>query len=73
MASKTTRPLVTIVDLATGETITREMNDEEMAQLKIDQDTALAEAAELARLAEAKAALLEKLGITEDDAKLLLS
>ena len=57
----------------TGEIIEREINAEELAAWEIAKAKAQAEAeAEAAKAAE-KAALLEKLGITEDEAKLLLS
>lgn len=57
----------------TGEVIEREMNAEELAQSIKDQaETLAAKEAEATKAAE-KAALLAKLGITEDEAKLLLS
>jgi hypothetical protein len=67
-----TRPIVRIHDLATDEIIDREMNDAEFAQYEADQ-AAYAEriAAEAAKSAE-KEALLTRLGITDDEAKLLL-
>jgi hypothetical protein len=67
------RPMVRIHDLATNEVIDREMNDQEFAQYEADQ-AAQAElaAAEAAKAAE-KAALLTRLGITAEEAKLLLS
>ena len=67
------RPIVEIVSAETGESIRREMNDEEYAQAL--KDKAEAEARQQAAVeAEAKKqALLEKLGITEEEAKLLLS
>lgn len=67
------KPLITINNLETGEVIEREMNAKELAQYEADQ-IAYNErlAAESAKAAE-KAALLSKLGITEDEAKLLLS
>lgn len=61
------------VNLATGEEIERAMNAEELAQLAIDQQAAEARTSAEAQKAAAKAALLEKLGISEDEAKLLLS
>ena len=67
------RPIKRIYDCATGETIDREMNDDEFAQYQIDQATFLAQKAEAEAKAQAKADLLTKLGITEDEAKLLLS
>jgi hypothetical protein len=53
--------------------IDREMNDEEYAQWEIDQATVTAEAKAKAKLLADKAALLDRLGITQDEAKLLLS
>ncbi len=53
--------------------IDREMNDEEYAQWEIDQATVTAEAEAKAKLLADKAALLDRLGITQDEAKILLS
>jgi thioesterase domain-containing protein len=65
--------MIKIHNTETGEVIEREMNAEELAQVKAD-ELALAAKIELAAQAEAdKAALLAKLGITADEAKLLLS
>lgn len=65
--------MVRIHDIATDETIDREMTDAEFAQFQAEQakDQARIEA-EATRAAE-KAALLAQLGITDDQAKLLLS
>jgi hypothetical protein len=57
----------------TGEIIEREMNTEELAQRETQRAKAEAQAAAEAQKAADKAALLAKLGITEDEAKLLLS
>jgi acyl-CoA reductase-like NAD-dependent aldehyde dehydrogenase len=61
-----------IVDCSTGETIERELNAEELAQQAIDQ--AVANAEEEARQAKAaqRQALLNRLGITEEEARILL-
>lgn len=68
-----TKPIILIHDVETNEIIEREMNAKELAQYEADQASALARIeAEAAKVAE-KAALLAKLGITEDEAKLLLS
>ena len=68
-----TIPIIRIHDLATNKIIDREMNAEELAQYEADQAAeAVRQATEAAKAAE-KAALLAKLGITEDEAKLLLS
>ena len=66
-----------IYNIETGETIYRECTREEV--LQIEANIAAAEAdrvaaeAEAAVKAEAKQALLDRLGITADEAKLLLS
>lgn len=66
-------PTIKIHNVETDEIIEREMNAEELAQWEIDQAKTNAEIAKRAEAAAAKAALLEKLGITEEEAKLLLS
>lgn len=69
--------LVKELDAATGLEIEREMSAEELEQWQTDkkevEDKLLAEQTEAARKAADKAALLTKLGITDDEAKLLLS
>ena len=70
--AKTTRPMVRIHDLVTNEVIDREMNDAEFAQSQIDKENSLIAEAEAEAKATAKAELLEQLGITEEQAKLLL-
>jgi len=62
-----------IVNVQTGEEITRELNKDELAQQAIDQSVNASQQAEADVAAAAKAALLTKLGITEEEAKLLLS
>jgi hypothetical protein len=62
-----------IHDLATGEEIEREMNVEELAQWEANQAIENAELDAQAQKAAEKTALLAKLGITADEAKLLLS
>lgn len=63
---------VQIINCETGEEIIREMNADELKQYQIDQTASVARKAELEAEADAKAALLAKLGITADEAKLLL-
>lgn len=67
------KPTVKIIDLETGQEIEREMNAEELKQLDKDKAEVAAKAAEAEAKAAQKAALLEKLGINEDEARLLLS
>lgn len=67
------KPMVRIHNVETDEIIEREMTDEEFAELETRRAEILTkEANELAK-ATAKADLLEKLGISEEEAKLLLS
>ena len=68
-----TRPMVRIHDLETDTVVDREMNDAEFAQYEADQAAAEAQAAEAATKAAEKEALLARLGISADEAKLLLS
>jgi hypothetical protein len=67
------RPMVRIHDLSTDEVIDREMNDAEFAQYEANQAAQATAQAEAEAKATAKAALLAQLGITEEQAKLLLS
>jgi hypothetical protein len=68
-----TKPTVIIHNVETGEVIEREMNAQELAQWNADQASEAAQAQAEAAKAHEKSALLAKLGITEDEAKLLLS
>lgn len=68
-----TNPIIKIVNAETGEEIEREMNAAEFKQYEKDQAETQAKAAAEAQALANKAALLTKLGITEDEAKLLLS
>ena len=70
--AKSTRPMVRIHDLATNEIIDRQMNDAEFAQYEADKAAGLAKQAEAEAKAAEKQALLDRLGITADEAKLLL-
>jgi hypothetical protein len=62
-----------IYNAETGEVVEREMNAEELAQWQADQAASAAEAAAKAEAAAQRQALLDKLGISADEAKLLLS
>jgi hypothetical protein len=63
---------ITIHNVETGEIITRSLNAEELAQREIDQANAAAEASAAAQKAADRAALLAQLGITDEQAKLLI-
>jgi hypothetical protein len=67
------KPTIKITNITTGEEIEREMNAEELVQYKTDQNAVIAQRQAEALKASDKAALLAKLGITDDEAKLLLS
>jgi hypothetical protein len=71
-SKSTPRPMVRIHNVETDEVIDREMNDEEFAQWQADQEaTAIAKAEADAKAAQ-RQALLERLGITQEEAQLLL-
>ena len=70
---KTTNPIIVIHNAETGERIEREMNAKELAQLEIDKANSAIQAEAKAKAEADKAALLARLGLTEDEAKLLLS
>lgn len=67
------RPIIRIHDLKTNEIVDREMNDVEFDDYTKELEKQALKEAELAAQAEAKASLLNRLGITESEAKLLLS
>jgi hypothetical protein len=60
---------IAIHDAVTGETVERDMTPEEEAQRAADEAAWVERKATVA----ARAALLERLGISEDEARLLLS
>jgi precorrin-6B methylase 1 len=68
---KENRPLTTIHNQETNEIVTREMNDEEFASYERDTATYLAKQAEAQAKAQAKAALLERLGLTQEEFNIL--
>ena len=70
---KMTKPMVRIHNTETDEVIDREMTDAELNQYEADNERLAAEKIEAEAKAEAKSALLERLGITADEAKLLLA
>jgi hypothetical protein len=72
MAKTSSRPMVRIHDLETNEVIDREMNDAEYeAHLIVIEANKVAEAAKAKANAD-KAALLARLGLTEDELKTIL-
>jgi hypothetical protein len=70
--AKTSIPQVTIHNAETGEIITRDANAEELAQMEIDKAAQAAYEAAKAEQEVKKAALLARLGLTEDELKTIL-
>ena len=66
------KPMVRIHDLATNEVIDREMNDAEFAEYEADQAKQAAKQAEAESKAVQRQAILDRLGLTADEAKLIL-
>lgn len=64
--------MVKIVNVETGEEIEREMNDVEYAQFQADQVDEAQRKAEAEAKAAARQAILDRLGLTEEEARLLL-
>ena len=63
---------ITEHNVETGEVVKRDMTKDEAAQYKIDEAARVAMIAKIEADAIAKAALLERLGITAEEAALLL-
>lgn len=67
------KPMIRIHNIETDKIIDREMTAAEFKQYELDQAEISQFEAEAKIKAEAKSALLSKLGISDDEAKLLLS
>jgi hypothetical protein len=70
--AKTTRPMVRVHNAETDEVIDREMNDAEFAQYQADQEAHAVKLAEIAAKETAKAAILDRIGLTADELKTIL-
>jgi hypothetical protein len=66
------RPMIRIHNTETDQIIDREMNDAEFADYQANEELEAERQAETEAKATAKAALLERLGITQEEANLLL-
>ena len=64
--------MIRIHNIETDEFIDREMNDDEFAKYEADQEALVITHAEIAAKENAKQAILDRLGLTADEAKLLL-
>ena len=66
------RPKITFHDIETNEIINREMNDVEFEQYKLDKAAAEVTQIEAEAKATTRAAILDRLGLTADEAAILL-
>ena len=70
--TKSTRPTVRIHNVETDEVINREMNDTEFANYQADKAEQAIAKAEAEAKATAKAAILDRIGLTADELKTIL-
>ena len=70
--AKSTRLMIRIHDCETNEVIDREMNDAEFAQYQADQAAQVIAKAEAEAKETAKAAILDRIGLTADELKTIL-
>ena len=61
-----------IFDVSTGETTTQELNADDLAQLELNKTQAKLDADAIAAKQAARQAVLDKLGLTADEAAALL-
>ena len=66
-----TTPQITIHNVSTGEIIVRDMNADELAQLELDKVEAKTQAKAQTAKQAARQAVLDKLGLTADEASAL--
>lgn len=67
-----TNPTIRIHNLETNEIIDREMNEVELAQYEADKEAEAQRKAEAEAKAAARQAILDRLGLSEEEARLLL-
>jgi hypothetical protein len=70
--AKSNKPIIKIHNIETDEVIEREMTDSEFAKYEADKAEYAIEQAEAQAKAAARQAILDRLGLTADEAKLLL-
>jgi len=66
------KPQIKIVDCTTGEEIIRDASAEEIAQMELDAVNAATAKAEAEAKETAKAAILDRIGLTADELKTIL-
>jgi len=69
---KTNKPQIKEVDCTTGEEIVRDATAEEIAQMELDAANAAAAKAEAEAKEAQRQAILDRLGLTANEAKLIL-
>ena len=72
MPKTTAKPMVRIHNTETNEVIDREMTDDEFAQYEANKAAEAAKQAEAEAKATARAEILNRLGLTADEAAILL-
>ena len=72
MPKTTSKPMVRIHNTETDEVIDREMTDDEFAEYQAAQVESAAKQAEAEAKATARQAILDRLGLTADEAAILL-
>jgi hypothetical protein len=70
--TKSNIPQIKIVNCETGEEVIRDANADELAEIAADQLLQDAKQAEAEAKASAKAAILERIGLTADELKTIL-
>ena len=70
--TKSNKPQIKIVNAETGEEIIRDANADEIAQMKLDADNAAARKAEAEAKEAQRQVILDRLGLTAEEAQLLL-
>jgi hypothetical protein len=68
----TNKPQIKIVNVETGEEVVRDATADEIKQMQENTKASLAQKAEAEAKAAARQAILDRLGLTADEAKLLL-
>jgi hypothetical protein len=71
--TKSTKPQIKIFNCETGEEIIRDATAEEIAQMEIDIEASQAKKAAHAEKENQRQTILDRLGLTADEAALLLS
>lgn len=66
------KPQITIVNAESGEEITRDATAAEIAQIKLDAEQSKIEKDAIEAKASAKAAILDRIGLTADELKTIL-